>query len=146
MPSPLVICIGNVARGDDGVAHDVARRLNGSALLPSGTRLLEAVGLDVAMATDVAEASLLLVVDAERRDAPAVELRDILPGTAAHSGHAIDGPGLLAVTEAVYGAAPPTRLVSVAAPVMGHGETLSSTARAASEEAARVIVEVLLGF
>jgi hydrogenase maturation protease len=139
MTRDLIIAIGNVARGDDGVAHDVAARLL-AADLGAETRIISAVGLDVAMAADVAEAARLIVVDAERRDSPAVEVRPIAPGTAAHSGHSIDAPGLLAVTAALYGAAPGALLVSVAAPEMGHGEGLSAVARAASAEAASTIV------
>jgi len=84
-----------------------------------------------------------VVVDAQRRAAPPVEVQPIIAGTATHSGHAIDAPGLLAVTSALYGAVPEPLLVSVAAPEMGHEEVLSATARAASEEAARMVLDLL---
>ena len=142
MTRDLIIAIGNVARGDDGVAHDVAARLLAVGL-GAEVRVMTAVGLDVAMAADVAESARLIVIDAERREAPAVAIGAIEPGTAAHSGHAIDAPGLLAVTAALYGAAPGALLVSVAAPEMGHGEVLSAIAQAASEEATRTIVGLL---
>lgn len=142
MTRNLIIAIGNVARGDDGVAHDVARRLL-AAGLPAETRVMTAVGLDVAMSADVAEADRLLVVDAERRESPAVDVRPLAAGTAAHSGHAIDGPGLLAVAHALYDATPDAAVVVVAAPEMGHGEGLSATAEAASAEAASVILALL---
>lgn len=142
MTSDLIIAIGNVARGDDGVAHDVAARLLAHGV-GADARVLTAVGLDVAMAADVADAARLIVVDASRREAPAVEVSAIAPGTAAHSGHAIDAPGLLAVTAALYGAAPNALLVSVAAPEMGHGEGLSAVAKAASAEAAETILALL---
>jgi hydrogenase maturation protease len=142
MTRALIICIGNIARDDDGVAHRVAAQLlTGESI--GGARVLTAVGLDVAMAADVAACDLLLVVDAERRATPAVEVRDITRGTAAHSGHAIDAPGLLAVTSALYETAPRALLVSVAAPEMGHGETLSDVAEAASIEAALVVRDLL---
>ena len=146
MTRSLIICVGNVARGDDGVAHAVAQLLREpatGAAVSADVRLLAAVGLDVAMSADVAECDLLLIVDAERRDAPAVEVRPLAPGTAAHSGHAIDAPGLLAVTRALYDAAPRALLVSVAAPLMGHDEALSDVARAASQEAALVVADLL---
>jgi len=138
----LVICVGNVARGDDGVAHRVAELLSAAAL-PVQIRLVTATGLDIAMAQDVSRASHLIVVDAERRDAPRVVVSALAPGTAAHSGHAIDAPGLLAVAASLYAAAPPATLVSVAAPEMAHGEGLSAKAKAASEEAARVVAALL---
>jgi len=140
MDDTLVIAIGNVARGDDGVAHRVAELLtSGPEPLPTGVRVLTAVGLDVAMADDVADSARLLVVDAERRQAPAVEVRPLVAGVSAHSGHSIDAPGLLALTHALYGVSPSAWLVSVAAPEMGHAEELSATAEAASLEAASVI-------
>ena len=144
MTRNLIIGIGNIARGDDGVGHDVARRLLAFGL-PADTRVITAVGLDVAMSADVAESDRLLVLDAERRSAPAVEVRTIVPGTAAHSGHGIDGPGLLAVTHALYDAAPAAFVISIAAPEMGHGETLSATAEAASSEAASVVLDLIRG-
>jgi hydrogenase maturation protease len=144
MDDTLIIAIGNVARGDDGVAHAVATLLTGGQTpLPSRVRVLTAVGLDVAMADDVANCRRLIVVDAERREAPAVDVRPIVAGVAAHSGHSIDPPGLLAVAHALYGVAPSATLVGVAAPEMGHGEALSATAEAASREAASVILELL---
>jgi hydrogenase maturation protease len=144
MDDTLIIAIGNVARGDDGVAHAVAALLaNGRTPLASGVRVLTAVGLDVAMADDVANCRRLIVVDAERREAPAVDVRPIVAGVAAHSGHSIDPPGLLAVAHALYGVSPSATLVGVAAPEMGHSEALSATAEAASREAASVILELM---
>jgi hydrogenase maturation protease len=142
MDPVLIIAIGNVARGDDGVAHDTAKRLIECGL-GENVRLISASGLDVAMTEDLAHARRLLVLDAERREAPPVEVHTLEPGTAAHSGHAIDAPGLLAIVHALYGFAPRAKLVSIAAPEMGHTEALSATARAASEEAARVVLGML---
>lgn len=138
----LVICIGNTARGDDGIAHRVARLIAADAT-KHGATVVTAVGLDVAMAEDVMKARRLIVVDAERRVEPPVTISAIQPGTAAHSGHSIDAPGLLAVTASLYGSAPPATLVSVAAPHMGHGATLSAMAKAASEEAAHTVTSLL---
>ncbi|NTU70615.1 MAG: hydrogenase maturation protease [Coriobacteriia bacterium] len=137
----LIICIGNVARGDDGVAHAVAAILGEHPA--DGARVLAATGLDVAHAAEVASADLLVVVDAVRRATPAVEVSPLAPGTAAHSGHAIDAPGLLAVASALYGAAPEAVLVAVAAPEMGHTEELSAIASAAASEAADTVRSLL---
>lgn len=139
MRTPLIICIGNLARGDDGVAHEV-RRLLGHRPLAADATLLTAPDLDVAMASQVAEASLLVLVDAERREDPAVLLQPLeggVPGSP--TGHGIDAPGLLAITEALYGATPPAWLVSVAAPSMSHTTELSAAARTAATEAAAVV-------
>lgn len=142
MGTPLVICIGNVARGDDGVAHRVAELLAGED--DRGIRIITAPDLDVSMAQDVAEASLLILVDAERRSAPAVRTAALVPGSPTKpTGHGIDAAGLLAVTEALYDAAPPAELVSVSAPEMGHSDRLSSHAEAAAREAAASVLNLI---
>lgn len=138
----LIIAIGNVARGDDGAGHQVATRLQ-ARTLPDDVSLLVAVGLDVAMAADVAQCARLLVIEAERRAEPPVEVRPLVAGTAAHSGHAIDGSGLLSVAYALYGATPEATLVSVAAPEMDHGEGLSPVADEAVDEAVEVVLALL---
>jgi len=142
----LVICIGNVARGDDGVAHTVALTVRERVRTSEGSHveIVTATGLDIAMAADVATAERLVLVDAERRDAPPVTTAPILPGPpGGPTGHAIDAPALLSLAAALYGAAPPATLVSVAAPEMGHAEGLSATAEAASIEAASVVLSLL---
>lgn len=143
MRHTLVICIGNVARGDDGVAHSVADILADTA--PSDAVVISAVDLDVAMAVDVAQCDLFVVVDAQRRDEPAV-LIDSIPSkaTGRATGHGMDAPTLLSLAADLYGHAPETAvLVSVAAPLMGHGVGLSSTAEAASSEAASAVLELI---
>lgn len=143
MDTALIICIGNVARGDDGVAHHVARRLS-ELTLPAEVRVVTATDLDVAMAEEVASAGLVLIVDAVRRAFPPVTVEALSPGPAVRpTGHTIDAPSLLALAEALYGRAPAATLVAVAAPEMGHTEALSATAEAASLEAASVIAALL---
>jgi hydrogenase maturation protease len=140
-----IICIGNIARGDDGVAHDVARRLL-LASLPD-TRVIAAVGLDVAMTHDIADADFVIFVDAENRNEPPVVVREVAAGPAmAPTGHAIDAPSLLMLAEQLYDASPVARIVGVAAPEMGHGESLSDTAEAASVEAASTIASLINTF
>ncbi len=136
-----MICIGNKARGDDGVARLVGELLE--SRLPAGVTLINEPQLDIVMAEEIAQARFVAFVDAERRNDPPVAVDDVVAGTAGTHAHAIDPPGLLSLATTLYGAAPPTVLVSVAGPHMGHGEGLSHTARAASEEAARVTLELL---
>ncbi len=143
MPTPLVICIGNVARGDDGVAHAVAEELKRTGEIPTSC-IVTATDLDITMAADIAGSSRVVIVDAVRRDDPPVAISRIHPGqTPRPTGHCIDAESLLALAVVLYGHAPETSLISVAAPDMGHSETLSDVARAASREAARAIVSVL---
>lgn len=143
MGTALVICIGNRSRGDDGVAHRVAELL-GEQPEAVAARIVTAPDLDIAMAADVAEASLLVVVDAQRRESPPVRSSPLTPGPSRRpTGHAVDAPGLLAVAETLYGRAPKATLVSVAAPEMGHCDTLSATAEAAALEAAAEVVRLV---
>ncbi|PKQ15353.1 MAG: hypothetical protein CVT67_10000 [Actinobacteria bacterium HGW-Actinobacteria-7] len=143
MANALIICIGNVARGDDGVAHAVGSRL--SATTMDGVVVLSAVDLDVAMAFDVAHADLFVVVDAQRRTEPPVVIEPIPIGSSGRAtGHGMDAPTLLALASSLYDRAPSRALiVSVAAPVMGHGVGLSPVAEAACEEATSVVIDVI---
>ncbi|MFA5843262.1 MAG: hydrogenase maturation protease [Coriobacteriia bacterium] len=137
MGHTLVICVGNQARGDDGVAHRVARLLGPE---PGGdARLLAVTALDVTLAPDVAEAGFLIVVDAVRRAAPPAAVTALVPGKVDLGGHSLDAAGLLGVARAVYGRAPKAALVSVAAPEMSHAEGLSSVAEAAASDAAGLV-------
>lgn len=141
MERTLILCIGNKARGDDGAARYVAELLDGR--LPEHTQLISTPQLDIVMAEDVAQADRVLFVDAARRDLPAVHVQSQGAGTAGTHAHAVDPAGLLALASTLYGAEPPALLVSIAGPEMGHEEGLSKTAKAASEEAAFVVLGLL---
>lgn len=143
MGTALVICIGNIARGDDGVAHTVASHLRAAAP-PIDAVVVDAVDLDVAMASDVAQADLLVLVDAERRAEPAVAVTPLLPGPASRAtGHGVDAPALLSLAQTLYGHCPRAWLVSLAAPEMGHGEALSAVAQASARDAVAHVCALL---
>ena len=139
------IGIGNVGRGDDGVAHHVLDLLEAS--LSPGERehvgLLRVHQLDFGMAADIAETELVVFVDAERRTEPAVRVDRLSPGPGAASLHGVDATGLLGLAKSLYAATPEAWLVSVAAPEMEHAEGLSETAETASFEAASAIRTML---
>lgn len=133
----LVICIGNVGRGDDGVAHSVAARLDATQ-----AHIITTHHLDIALAEEVSRARAVIFVDAERRESPLTAETRLSPGSGGHV-HEVGPEGLLGMAEALYGSAPDAWLVTVAAPEMGHGEGLSATAEAASEEAASMVRNIL---
>jgi hydrogenase maturation protease len=133
--------MGNKARGDDGAGRRVAELIEDQ--LAGDVVLISTPQLDVVMAEQVAAASAVVFVDAERRSAPAVRVDELVADTAHTNAHAIDPAGLLALAETLYGATPQASIVSVAGPEMGHGEGLSETAEAASREAASVAISVL---
>jgi hydrogenase maturation protease len=140
MSAVLIICVGNVARGDDGVGHEVARRLES---LPDGAALLVETSLDVTHAAAVAEAERLIVVDAHRRDEPPVETWRVESGTTPVGTHGLTVEALQGLAATLYGHAPEAWLVTVAAPQMGHGETLSETAERAAEAAAAEVLRLV---
>jgi len=141
MEETLIICVGNKARGDDGAARYVAELLEDR--LPSGVRLVSTPQMDIVMAEDVALAGRVIFVDAIRRSSPAVHVQPQAAGLAGTHAHAVDPAGLVALAETLYDSHTPALLVSVAAPEMGHDEGLSDTAKAASEEAAFVVLGLL---
>lgn len=152
----LVICIGNLARGDDGVARHVADALKRPGL-PANVDLVSAPQLDVVMAEGMANAGRVIVVDAERRSEPAIKIERIdltgenaAPATpqgafprGSMPGHALDPRSLVLLARTLYGSVPAVFLVTVAAPEMGHGEALSATAAAARDEATRSVLALL---
>ena len=140
----LVICIGNKARGDDGVARRTAELLEGR--LPNGVKLISRPQLDIVMTDDLHRTNLVVFVDAERRQDPGVRIDEM--ECAADTGpvpdaHALTPVSLLNLTAALYGDVPTARLVSIAAPEMPHAEGLSDTAKTASEEAAFAVIKLL---
>lgn len=141
MPYTSVICIGNLVRGDDGVAHRVADLIEDR--LPAGVELTRVAQLDVDLSDDFADVTRVVFVDAERRGAPAVDVRPVEAEPAGEYGHALSPGHLLDIAFALYASRPSAVLVTVAAPEMGHSDTLSETAEAASIEAASEVLRLL---
>lgn len=133
-----MICMGNEARGDDGIAHRVADLLE--PRLPAGVRLLRVRQLDVVHAEQVAQADRVVLVDAERREEPPVRVTAVAPGPPPHGAHALAPASLVGLAGALYGRAPHAVLVSVAAPLMGHSDELSPVATATAARAAAVVL------
>ena len=137
METTFIVCIGNKARGDDGVARRVAELLEGR--LPEHIGLLSAPQLDIVLTERVAEADRVVFVDAERRPGPPAQWATLEPSAAKSNAHALDPAGLLALVQVLYAARPEALLLSLAAPEMGHGEGLSPVAE---ESALSGVVEI----
>ncbi len=136
---PLVIAFGNTLLGDDGVGPEVAKALAGRA------------GLDVhvvhqmvpELALDVAEAGLVVFVDASRADAE-VRVLPLLPGGEVPTGsHGLGPGGVLALAEALYGRCPPSYLVAVPGRSFELGEGLSGFARDRVPAAVRAVLRLV---
>lgn len=141
MLQTTVICIGNTVRGDDGVAHRVAALVEGR--LPESTVLMVAPQLDVAMADDLVSNGVVVIVDAERRAEPPVEVRRVDAAPAGEYGHALEPGHLLDIAWSLYSSRPRMWLVTLAAPDMDHDIGLSPTAEAAAEEGAAMVLALV---
>ena len=142
MTGNLIIVVGDVTYGDDGVAQRVAELLEAQGL-PADTRLIKVPALGASMAGELAETVRLVVVDAGEREAPAVTVETLAADPAVRPGRPVDAAGLLEIAFVLYGVTPRSCRVSVAAPERHVGEGLSAEALAAAEEAARTVMGLL---
>jgi hydrogenase maturation protease len=141
----LVVGYGNVLRGDDGVGPWVAEAL--AATAPPDVRVLTVHQLTPELAEPLAEAEIVIFVDAHRAElGSCVKVcRVNAEPTADPLGHAVDPARLLALTQALYGATPDTFLVMIPAASFEVGETLSPLAQVGADAALRMIRRMLSG-
>jgi hydrogenase maturation protease len=148
MTGVLIVGYGNALRGDDGVGWHAAARLAGDPRL-AGAEVLARHQLTPELATDVARASLVVLVDA-RADGGApgsVSVRRLQPPHDAAPGwsHHLDPAALAGLAGVLYGAVPPVVLVSVGVASLAGGDRLSPAVRRALpgvvEAVARVVEE-----
>lgn len=144
MTGALVVGVGNPARGDDGVGAAVAEAVGRDPRF-AGATVRSVLQLTPELAADVAEASIVVVVDARAGRPPggvewaAVEPR---PGAPVFSHH-VPVAALVALAQAVYGQAPPVYLVGVGAAGFGAGAPLSGPVAAAVPRAVEAITELV---
>ncbi len=144
MRSALVICIGNEARGDDGVAREVAREVEWRLRGEHDVRVLSETALDPGMAEAISERDLVVFVDAERRDDPLVRTTPVAPGaTGGAWAHALTPGAVLGLAGSLYGHAPDAVLISLAAPEMEHEQGLSDTARGARTAGTEAVLDAI---
>lgn len=143
----LVVGYGNPLRSDDGIGWHAAGLLATDARL-DGARVLAHHQLVPELAEDVRRASLVVLVDAAAEGAPgSVSVRRIgpRPATPATWSHHLDPEALAGLAEALYGAAPPMVLVSVAAGSLAEGDGLSSALQRALPEVVEAVAGVVTG-
>ena len=147
---PLVIGVGNPDRGDDGVGPAVAARAGSDARL-AGVVVRTAMQLTPELATDVAAASVVVIVDA-RAGATAgevswepVEHRSPGAGAAAPFSHHLTPAALCHLAGVAYGRVPPAYVVGVGASHFDAGAPLSGPALAAVAGAAEHVVALATG-
>jgi hydrogenase maturation protease len=148
----LVIGYGNALRSDDGVGVHAAGMLARDPRLARAD-VRAAVQLAPELAADLAEASLVVLVDATVEAAPG----EVVVRRVAGSGGADGPPGgasgatshhvgveeLVALAAELYGAAPEVVVVSVGVTTMDVGEALSPTVAAALPGVADAVADLV---
>ena len=130
--SGLVLGIGNVLRGDDGIGWRLAEGLAGR---PDGELVVKAVHqLTPELAAELTAVRRVLFIDAwrppEQMAAPRprlLSLNQAIPSSAAGLmvSHQLDPAALLGLTELLYGRAPLAMVLLVPVWHCGHGSELS---------------------
>jgi hydrogenase maturation protease len=154
----LVIGYGNTLRSDDGVGANAARALAADPRL-AGARVIACHQLAPELAADMADASLVVLIDASVEAPPgAIEVRRLSSGagrgtafTASGAGaggatsHRVGAEELVALAAELYGAAPEVLVVSVGVATMETGEELSPEVAAALPGVADAVGALVAG-
>lgn len=129
----VVIAIGNPSRGDDALGPMLVERLGPG--WPEAVVTLTEYQLQIEHVLDLAEASLVLFVDAERGLAGPCRLRELRPDASPTVfSHALSPTQLLGLYASAVGCAPPPAFVlGLAAEGFELGAPLSERAVAALE-------------
>ena len=141
----LVVGYGNQLRGDDGFGCHAAGVLAADPRL-KGATVLPRHQLTPELATDIAGASLVVLVDASVEGAPgSVAVRLIQPrrDSPLSWSHHLDPAALAGLAEALYGEAPPMTLISVTGASFDHGDRLSPALQRALPEVVDRVARVV---
>ena len=118
----LVIGIGNLLRGDDGIGALLAEQVGGRCVQQ----------LTPELAAELAELEAVLFIDAWLAPAGAVPwITAISPAAGAAESHRLEPAQLLAISQALYGRTPEAHLLQVPATLFEHGNALSAEIQAA---------------
>ena len=136
----LVIGYGNTLRSDDGVGQHVANEVAAQGW--PGVKSLAVTQLSPELASDIAQAVLVIFVDAVTSEAihavQAIEITTRVSGTGVMTHHATP-QGLMALAGTLYDKQPRAILISVPGTDFGLGEKLSPLAAQGAEMALRLI-------
>ncbi len=142
---PLVIGFGNPLCSDDGFGWHAARKLR-ERYQPSKVRVIAAQQLGPEMARDIADASLVVFIDAEQGNAAGdVACRPVQPRAEAPRTftHHLSPAALVACARLLFQKCPPAYLVSVVAADFAPGEQLSERVAAALPKVANKVESLL---
>ncbi len=143
----LVVGIGNTLRGDDAAGWGVVDRVSADPRL-AGARIAWHQQLTPELAQDLADATLVVLVDAEVGVPPgrvtARRLEADWSGGPILSHH-VTPSALLALARELYGSAPETWVVSVGALALEPGDPVSPAVADALPAAAESVVAIVEG-
>jgi hydrogenase maturation protease len=147
MNGVLVIGYGNPLRSDDGVGWHAAGRLLGDPRL-DGAEVITCHQLTPELAADVAQASLVVLIDASvNRGGPgSVAVRRIQPQGDPPPltwSHQMDPAALAGLASALYRATPPMVMVSVVGASLAPGDRLSPTLQRVLPGVVETVAEVV---
>lgn len=138
----MVICIaiGNLLRGDDGVAHRALQLIAPS----EHVQLREVFQLTPELASDIANAEAVIFLDADPASVAAtLQEMEALPVARSPLAHKISPAEVLELARRLYGFAGQAFLCRIPAADFGHGQKLSAQAEAGAHAAARMIQQKL---
>lgn len=154
--SVLILGYGNTLRRDDGAGAVAARLLAADPRLArQGVQVREAYQLLPEMSMDLAEASLVVFVDADAAGLPgSIVIHRIDPETAARedadargepgaSSHHVGGGELVALAATLMGRAPEAVAVGIGVADLGMGEELSPAVEAALPKVVEIVVDLV---
>jgi len=142
---PLIIGFGNPLRSDDGLGWHAAKFLRGR-FAPEDAQVIAAHQLAPEMARAIADASVVIFIDAEEGTTPGrVSARTVLPRAEAPRtfSHDLSPAALVACARLLFQKTPPAHLVTVSAREFSPGEALSRQVAAAVPDVAREVERIL---
>ena len=152
----LILGFGNTLRRDDGAGAVAARRLAADARFAGDdVEVRECYQLLPEMALDLAEATLVVFVDADARGLPgSIEVHAIDPQTAARddadargepgaSSHHVGGGELVALAATLTGRAPMAVAIGIGVADLELGEGLSPPVEAALPTVADIVARLV---
>jgi hydrogenase maturation protease len=142
-----VVAYGNPLRGDDGVAWEVARRLQRKRV--PGLQILACRQLTPELSEALKHAERVIFVDAGQGDQPGEICSRSLekaqrPPTPAF-GHSLTPEAIMALLAGLHGARPEAHIVAICGRRFDHGDALSAPVRAAIPGAVSRVLELIGG-
>jgi hydrogenase maturation protease len=157
-PRTLIVGYGSTLRGDDGLGPRVAELLDADPRL-AGATIMQRHQLTPELAADIAEAALVVLIDASEDGEPGeIAVRRLVGGAAAAGAtsddgsgetfggtwtHHVDADSLLALARELWGAVPEAYVVGVGVESMELGEGLSPVVERALPEIVETVARLV---